>query len=85
MNDAFDPSQRPDPTSAPGSSQRRTDYSSSAGDDPGLEGTAASLESLPVAEAFQEMVEAARQFVREHPLAAVAGGVLVGMVLGRRR
>lgn len=67
-----------------GSSSQRQDYSSSAGEDPGFEGTAASLESLPIGEAMHEMVDMARQFVREHPLAAVAGGVLVGMVLGRR-
>lgn len=67
-----------------GQSSQRQDYSSSAGEDPGFEGTAAALDSLPVSEAMQEMVEVARQFVREHPLAAVAGAVLVGMVLGRR-
>lgn len=78
------PTPAPESTAAAGSAAPRQDYSSSAGDEPGFEGTAASLESLPVGEAMQEMVETARQIVREHPLAAVAAGVLVGMVLGRR-
>lgn len=65
-------------------SPSRGDYSSSAGDEPSFEGTAASLESLPIGEAMHEMVEMTRQVVREHPLAAVAAGVLVGMVLARR-
>lgn len=67
-----------------GSSPSRNDYSSSAGDEPSFDGTAASLESLPIGEAMHEMLEMTRQLVREHPLAAVAAGVLVGMVLGRR-
>lgn len=73
-------------TSASGTSAAgpRQDYSSSAGDEPDFAGTAASLDSLPVGEAMHEMVDLVRQFVREHPLASVAGGVLVGMVLGRR-
>ena len=73
-------------TSAAGTSAAgpRQDYSSSAGDEPDFAGTAASLDSLPVGEAMHEMVDLVRQFVREHPLASVAGGVLVGMVLGRR-
>lgn len=44
----------------------------------------APLQGLSIGAAWHDGVSLARQCVREHPLASVAVGLLVGVVLGRR-
>lgn len=50
----------------------------------GLDDGLAPLQGMPLGEACHEAVSLARQCVRQHPLASVGVGLLIGFILGRR-